>query len=171
VDDDGRELPRGEVGEIYIKSPATIASYLGEEAHGADFTGDGYFSAGDVGRLDADGYLYILDRKKEMIIAGGVNIYPAEVERVLCAHPGILDAAVFGVPDDDMGEQVHAVCERIPGSRVSADELAVFAAERLAAYKRPRTIEFTEELPRNAAGKILKRELRAPFWANAGRSI
>jgi long-chain acyl-CoA synthetase len=171
VDDDGRELPRGEVGEIYIKSPATIASYLGEEAFGADFTGDGYFSAGDVGRLDEDGYLYILDRKKEMIIAGGVNIYPAEVERVLCAHPGILDAAVFGVPDDDMGEQVHAVCERIPGSRVSPEELAAFAAERLATYKRPRTIEFTEELPRNAAGKILKRELRAPFWADAGRSI
>lgn len=171
VGDDGALLPRGETGQIYIQTPGTMRSYLNEERQEADFTPDGYFTAGDVGKLDEDGYLYILDRKKDMIIAGGVNIYPAEIEAALREHPAVLDAAVFGVPHPDLGEQVHAVCERVPGQSVEADELASFVAERLAKYKWPRRIELVDELPRNAAGKVLKRELRAPFWAGQGRVI
>jgi long-chain acyl-CoA synthetase len=171
VDDGGNALPRGEVGTIYIRSGTTIGGYLGESTRGDDFTDDGFFTAGDVGRLDAQGYLYILDRKKDMIIAGGVNIYPAEVEAALRAHPAVLDAAVFGVPHADLGEQVLAICERVPGQHVDANELAGFIAGRIAKYKLPRAIEFSDELPRNAAGKVLKRELRAPYWAGTGRAI
>jgi long-chain acyl-CoA synthetase len=171
VDDDGRVLPRGAVGQIFIRSPLTIRAYLGESALGPDVAQDGYFTAGDVGRLDEEGFLYILDRKKDMIISGGVNLYPAEIETALREHPSVLDAAVFGIPNADWGEEVKAVCELIPGRQVSAPELLAFVAERLADFKRPRTIEFVEELPRNSAGKVLKRELRAPHWASAGRAI
>ena len=170
VDDARNPLPRGQLGEIFVKSPATMASYLGE-SKSADFTDDGYFTAGDVGRLDADGYLYILDRKKDMIIAGGVNIYPAEIEAVLRAHPAVLDAAVFGAPDPEWGEQVVAVVERVPGARLAQTELDAFVVEQLAGYKRPRALTFVNELPRNAAGKVLKHELRAAHWAGTGRSI
>ena len=171
VGDDGRALPRGAVGQIFIRSPMTINAYVGEDALDAEVTQDGYFTAGDVGRLDEDGFLYILDRKKDMIISGGVNIYPAEIETALREHPSVLDAAVFGVPNADWGEEIKAVCEPVPGRRVGEPELLAFVAERLAGFKRPRTIEFVLELPRNAAGKVLKRELRAPYWVGAGRVI
>ena len=170
VDEAHNPLPPGELGEIFVRSPATMASYLGE-SKSADFTEDGYFTAGDVGKLDADGYLYILDRKKDMIIAGGVNIYPAEIEAVLRAHPSVLDAAVFGAPDAEWGEQVVAVVERVPGAALEQAELDAFVAEKLAGYKRPRSLTFVNELPRNAAGKVLKQELRAAHWVGAGRSI
>ena len=171
LDDDGREVPRGSIGQIFIQSPVTIRAYVGEERLDDSTLNGGYFTAGDVGRLDADGFLYVLDRKKDMIISGGVNIYPAEVELALCEHPSIQDAAVFGVPCDDLGEVVKAVCERAPGRDVDAESLLAFVAARLAAYKRPRSIDFADELPRNAMGKVLKRELRAPYWAGAGRAI
>ncbi|MET0343792.1 MAG: AMP-binding protein [Polyangiales bacterium] len=171
ADDAGNALPRGEVGTIYIRSGSTIAGYLGHGEGGDDFTADGFFTAGDVGKLDDESYLYILDRKKDMIIAGGVNLYPAEIEAALRAHPAVLDAAVFGVPHPDLGEQPHAVCERVPGKHVEAQELADFVAARLAKFKLPRAITFVDELPRNAAGKVLKRDLRAPFWAGSGRAI
>jgi long-chain acyl-CoA synthetase len=171
VDDDGRVLPRGAVGQIFIKSPMTIGAYVGETALDKDVAQDGYFTAGDVGRLDDDGFLYILDRKNDMIISGGVNIYPAEVEMVLRDHPAVLDAAVFGIPNPDWGEEVKAVCEPLPGRQVGARELLAFASDRLAGFKRPRTIDFVQELPRNAAGKVLKGELRAPYWAGSGRAI
>jgi len=164
-------LARGLVGQIFVKSPMTISAYVGESSLDADVARDGYFTAGDVGRLDQDGYLYIVDRKKDMIISGGVNIYPAEVETALRAHPAVLDAAVFGIPNPDWGEEVKAVCEPVPGSRVAASELLAFVSQRLADYKRPRSIEFVPELPRNAAGKVLKNELRAPHWAGHGRVI
>ncbi len=171
IDDDGRDLPRGAVGQIFVRSPMTIGAYVGEAALEADVTRDDYFTAGDVGRLDEDGFLYILDRKKDMIISGGVNIYPAEIETALREHPAVFDAAVFGVPNADWGEEIKAVCEPIPGQQVVEPELLAFVAQRLAGFKRPRTIEFVEELPRNAAGKVLKRELRAPYWVGAGRVI
>jgi long-chain acyl-CoA synthetase len=171
LDDDGRVMPRGAIGQIFVKSPATISAYLGESALDAAVACDGYFTAGDVGRLDEDGYLYIVDRKKDMIISGGVNIYPAEVEMVLREHPAVFDAAVFGVPNSDWGEEVKAVCEPVAGRQVDVRELIDFVSERLADYKRPRSIEFVSELPRNAAGKVLKNELRAPHWAGAGRVI
>ena len=171
LDDEGRVLAPGLVGQIFVKSPMTIAAYVGESSLDGDVARDGYFTAGDVGRLDQDGYLYIVDRKKDMIISGGVNIYPAEVETALREHPAVFDAAVFGIPNPDWGEEVKAVCEPVPGSRVAASELLAFVSQRLADYKRPRSIEFVPELPRNAAGKVLKNELRAPHWAGHGRVI
>jgi long-chain acyl-CoA synthetase len=124
-----------------------------------------------VGYLDADGYLYITDRLKDLIISGGVNIYPAEIEAVLLQHPAVLDVAVIGIPDDDFGEQVKAFCELKPGSHAGAQELLEFASRALASYKRPKSIEFLSELPRNTMGKILKRELRDPYWLGRERKI
>jgi long-chain acyl-CoA synthetase len=169
VGEDGRTLSRGELGEIYVRTPIMIERYLnrGEPAELVD----GYFATGDVGRLDEDGFLYVLDRKKDMIISGGVNIYPAEIENVLRRHPGVFDVAVFGVPHAEWGEEVRAVVECVEGTWPAAAELLAFAATELAAYKRPRAIEFVGELPRNTAGKILKAQLRAPYWDSAGRTI
>ena len=171
VDDVGLALSCGEIGQIFVKSPLTISAYMGESSLAADVAHDGFFSAGDVGRLDEDGYLYIVDRKKDMIISGGVNIYPAEIELALREHPAVLDAAVFGVPNDDWGEEVRAVCEPVPGRHVDGPELLAFLSERLADYKRPRSIELVPELPRNAAGKVLKNELRERHWIGVGRVI
>jgi len=171
-DADGRTLPHGETGELWIRTPTTLGSYLNGTALGADqLDANGFFRVGDVGYLDADGYLYITDRAKDLIISGGVNIYPAEIEGVLLRHPAILDVAVIGIPDDEFGEQVKAICEPKPGHTVSADELMTFAAQHLASYKRPKSIDFCAELPRNTMGKILKRELRDPYWIGRERKV
>ena len=169
VDAHGRDLPHGETGEITVKTPGMIERYLNEGAP-RELAG-GFFATGDVGRLDEDGYLYILDRKKDMIIAGGVNIYPAEIENSLRRHPAVLDAAVFGIPHPELGEQVKAVVECVDGQSVSEADLLTFVAAELATYKRPRAIEFVAEIPRNAAGKPLKAQLRAPHWAGTGKVI
>jgi long-chain acyl-CoA synthetase len=171
VDDEGRLLPRGEVGRIFIRSPATIDAYLGAADLGEDMAEDGYFTAGDVGKLDAEGFLTIVDRRKDMIISGGVNIYPAEIEAALREHPAIFDAAAFGIPNPDFGEEVRAVCEQIPGRQVSEQEILTFLEDKLADYKRPRAVLVVDELPRNAIGKVMKRDLRAPYWAGTGRAI
>jgi len=170
VDDEGRELPRGQSGELWVKTPAMIERYL-NEGPPSDLKQDGFFATGDIGRFDEDGYLYILDRKKDMIIAGGVNIYPAEIENALRGHPAVLDAAAFGVPHAELGETVKAVVEAVPGKRVTEAELIAFIADKLAAYKRPRSIDVVAEIPRNPTGKVLKTELRAPYWASADRMI
>jgi long-chain acyl-CoA synthetase len=170
VDDLGRELPRGQSGELWVKTPAMIEHYL-NEGRPADLKDDGFFATGDVGRFDDDGYLYILDRKKDMIIAGGVNIYPAEIEDVLRAHPAVLDAAAFGVPHAELGESVRAAVELLPGKHADEAELLAYVSGKLAAYKRPRAIDVVAEIPRNPTGKVLKTELRAPHWAGAGRTI
>jgi long-chain acyl-CoA synthetase len=135
---------------------------------------DGFFTVGDAGYLDEDGYLFLCDRKADMIISGGVNIYPAEIEAVLVAHPQVADAAVFGIPDDDWGEQVKAVIQ--PGAGVEpgpalAAAIEAFAAERLAKYKLPKSIDFVAELPRDPNGKLYKRKLRDPYWAGRERAI
>jgi long-chain acyl-CoA synthetase len=169
VDGDGRALPCGELGEIVVKTPVMIERYLNEGAPRE--LNDGFFATGDVGRVDDDGYLYIVDRKKDMIIAGGVNIDPAEIENSLRRHPAVLDAAVFGIPHPELGEQVKAVVECVDGHSVSEPDLLAFVAKELAAYKRPRSVEFVEEIPRNAAGKPLKAQLRAPYWAGTGKVI
>ena len=169
VGEDGRDVEQGVIGEILVRTPVMIAHYLNRGAP-SELSG-GYFATGDVGRFDEDGYLFILDRKKDMIIAGGINIYPAEIEDALRRHPAVLDAAVFGVPHADLGETVQAVVERVDGRRVSEAELLTFVSDRLASYKRPRSIEFVAEIPRNAAGKVLKAQLRAPFWQSTGKVI
>ena len=132
---------------------------------------DGWLRSGDAGYLDADGYLYIHDRVKDMIVSGGENIYPAEIESVLMAHPEVADAAVIGVPHERWGESVKAIVVRAPDATVDEAALIAFCRERLAHYKCPTSIDWSEVLPRNPSGKILKRELRDPYWAGRERNV
>ncbi|HKV86657.1 MAG TPA: AMP-binding protein [Candidatus Dormibacteraeota bacterium] len=170
VRDDGSEAAIDEPGEFMVRN-----SWLAEYYHRPDATQgslhDGFFSVGDVAHKDAEGYYYICDRRIDMIISGGVNIYPAEIEAVLHAHPAVADAAAIGVPDDEWGESVKAIVQLRSGARVTPADLIAFCSERLAGYKKPRSVDFVEEMPRDAAGKLLKRRLREPYWAGAGRSI
>ena len=135
---------------------------------------DGFFTVGDAGYLDEDGYLFLCDRKSDMIISGGVNIYPAEIESALMAHPKVRDAAVFGIPDEDWGEHVKAVLElsadATPGPEL-VEEILAFCRERLAGFKIPRSVDFTPELPRDPNGKLYKRKLRDPYWEGRDRAI
>jgi acyl-CoA synthetase (AMP-forming)/AMP-acid ligase II len=128
-------------------------------------------SVGDVAYLDDEGYLYICDRKKDMIISGGVNIYPAEIEAVIYEHPAILDVAVFGIPDDEWGERVHAIVQLKPDVEVHLDELRAFVEARVGGYKRPRDYEVRDELPRTDSGKLLKRVLRDEFWTDRESAV
>lgn len=168
-DSAGRVLPQGELGEIFVRTPVMIATYLNEQP--PKELVDGFFATGDVGRFDEDGFLYVLDRKKDMIIAGGVNIYPAEIEDALRKHPAVLDVAAFGVPNAEWGEEVRAAVELREGVHADEAELLAFLSDQLAAYKRPRALDFMREIPRNPAGKILKNQLRAPYWSNTGKRI
>lgn len=162
-------LPNGQIGEICVRTPMMIDGYLNRGPLTEELTPDGYFRTGDVGYVDDDGYLYITDRLKDMIIAGGSNIYPAEIEAVLVEHPAIIDAAVIGVPSDEYGEQPLAFCEARPGA--NAESVLAFCRERLARYKLPRDVIFVEELPRNPTGKVTKAVLRAPYWQGHARQV
>jgi long-chain acyl-CoA synthetase len=163
---EGRKTPANTEGDIWVRSPLTIENYINAPKLAAD-TRDaaGFFKVGDIGRIDEDGYLFITDRAKDLIISGGVNIYPAEVETALLSHPCVQDVAVLGAPNDDFGEEVWAYVELKPGRSVTQSDLLAHAAPLLADYKRPRHIVFIAELPRNTMGKVLKRELREPLWA------
>jgi len=172
VGEDGNDLPAGEVGEVWIRGGSLMQGYWNQpEATAAAMDSDGWFRSGDAGYLDEEGYLYIHDRVKDMIISGGENIYPAEVENALFAHPGVADAAVIGVPDDKWGEAVKAVIVRAPGADPTPEELTAFVRERIAGYKTPRSYDFTDALPRNPTGKILKRVLREPYWKGRERAV
>jgi long-chain acyl-CoA synthetase len=171
VDDEWNCLLAGETGEIAVKTPVVIDHYLGRDPLGDDTLRDGYYRTGDVGHLDEDGFLFITDRIKDMIVAGGVNIYPAEIEKALIAHPGIIDAAVIGIPQADFGEQPLAFIVADRSGRPSASDLVSFLQGRLASYKHPRQFEFVDDLPRNSMGKVLKTELRAPYWAGRDRHV
>jgi long-chain acyl-CoA synthetase len=171
-DADGVVLATGQTGEIWAWTPVNIRQYLNAPAlDGETLDAQGFFRTGDMGRLDEDGYLWISDRAKDMIISGGVNIYPAEIEAALLTHPALSDAAVIGIPDDEFGESVLAFCEPKPGHQVTEAELLAHCQQQLASYKRPRTIRIVQELPRNTVGKLLKRELRAPFWNTRERKV
>ncbi|TDF62219.1 class I adenylate-forming enzyme family protein [Cupriavidus sp. L7L] len=171
-DAEGNRMPVGQHGELWIRTPVTIRNYLNQPPLGPDvLDADGFFRVGDIGCVDEDGYLYITDRAKDMIISGGVNIYPAEIEAALLRHPAILDAAVIGIPDDEFGEQVLAFCELKPGHLADPADVLGQCARHLASYKRPRRIEFIPALPRNTMGKLLKRELREPYWKGKGRNV
>ncbi|NLU70447.1 acyl-CoA synthetase [Streptomyces sp. HNM0574] len=166
-DDDGERLPPGELGTVYMKmSTGGFAYHRDEGKTRKNRIGD-FFTVGDLGFLDEDGYLFLRDRKIDMIISGGVNIYPAEIESALLTHPAVADAAVFGIPHDDWGEEVKAVVEPAPGyapGPVLSEEILAHCAERLAGYKRPRTLDFVAEMPRDPNGKLYKRRLREPYW-------
>ena len=165
VDGEGRDLPPGEVGEVLIRSPSVIREYWRAPEATREAIRDDWFHTGDLGYRDDDAFLFIVDRKKDMIISGGVNVYPKEVEEVLFAHPSVLEAAVIGVPDDNWGEAVTAVVVTRPGCELTEDELLEHCRAALAGYKKPRSVKFLAELPRNPSGKILKRELRATYGA------
>ncbi len=174
-DDDGNELPPGQPGTVWIKPPGAAAfEYHKDKKKTSDSWRDGFFTVGDVGYLDEDGWLYLSDRKADMIISGGVNIYPAEIENVLATHPKVADVGVIGVPNDEWGEEVKALVELNEGLAPSdgiVAELGEFCRENLAGYKVPRSIEFREQLPRTDTGKLLKRELREPYWAGREKRI
>jgi long-chain acyl-CoA synthetase len=168
-DEQGRELPPGVSGEIYARSPAyPDFNYHGRDDDRRSVEIDGLITCGDVGYLDADGYLFLNDRKRDMIISGGVNIYPAEIEATLQSCPGVQDCAVFGIPDDEFGERIYAAVQRDAGAALTEDDVRNFVRGRLAAFKVPREVVFHDTLPREESGKIFKRKLREPFWA--GRS-
>ena len=167
VDETGADSPPGAAGEILVKGDQVLSGYWrNPEATAAAFT-DGWFHTGDVGRWDAEGYLYIVDRKKDMILTGGENVYPREVEEVLYRHPAVVEAAVIGAPDPKWGEKVVAVIRVREGHAVTGAELVAFCREEMAGYKKPRHVVFIDTLPKNASGKVLKRELRDLIAAGA----
>ncbi|MFC6704816.1 long-chain-fatty-acid--CoA ligase [Flexivirga alba] len=159
---DGSDTPAGEIGEIAIKGDLIMKGYWGRPDATAEAVRDGWFYSGDLAKMDEDGYFFIVDRSKDMIIRGGYNVYPREVEEVLYEHPDVVEAAVIGVPHPHYGEDVAAYVVRSPGSNLDAETLTGYVKERVAAYKYPRTITFIDALPKGATGKILKRELREP---------
>ena len=174
LDDDGKELGPNELGHVYLEPDAPTFAYKNDPELDASVRKGKAFTLGEVGYVDEDGYLFLRDRAKDMIVSGGVNIYPAEVEAVLSTHPKIGDVAVIGIPDDEWGEQVKAVVELVEGASPSpelAAELIEYCQERLTKYKCPRTVDFRSELPRTDHGKLMKRNLRDEYWAAAGRSL
>jgi long-chain acyl-CoA synthetase len=171
IDETGTPLPAGQVGEVCLRTPARMLEYWGLPEATATTLVDGWIHTGDAGRLDEDGHVFISDRIKDMIIVGGENIYPAEIENVLGKHPAVGDVAVVGVPDERFGEAVHAFVAVRPGERLRPRDLLVFAKERLAGFKIPARFEFVDAVPRNPSGKILRRELRDRFWAGRDRQV
>lgn len=171
-DDDGNEMPAGEVGTVYGKVDyVTDFTYQGDDDKRASIEKAGLVTCGDVGFFDEDGYLFLCDRATDMIISGGVNIYPAEIEGVLIECPGVRDCAVFGIPHEDFGESVCAVVEPLEGAELDAEDIKTYLNDRIAHYKVPRTIEFRSDMPREDSGKLFKRKLREPYWEKAGRKI
>jgi acyl-CoA synthetase (AMP-forming)/AMP-acid ligase II len=170
-DGDGQVVPAGTVGEIVIRHDIVMKGYWNRPDATAEAIRDDWFHTGDAGYFDDEGYLYIHDRVKDMIVSGGENVYPAEVENALFGHAEVADIAVIGVPDERWGEAVKAIVVRAPGSELGAEELIAFARSRIAGFKVPKSIDFVEALPRNPSGKILRRELREPYWQGRTRNV
>jgi len=168
----GEPVPTGAPGEIWVRSEQVMGGYWGKpEATAAAMTPDGWLRSGDGGHMDADGYIYVTDRIKDMIISGGENIYPAEIERVLAEHPSIDDVAVIGVPDEKWGEVPKAVVVAAPGTTVDTQQMLAWCRERLASFKCPKSFDVVTALPRNPTGKILKKDLRKPYWEGRERQV
>lgn len=171
VDEEDNPLPNGELGEIVSRGPQNMTGYWNQPEASAEALRGGWMHTGDAGRIDDEGYIYIQDRVKDMIVSGGENVYPREVEDVLFQHAGVADAAVIGVPDPQWGEAVKAIIVLREGKTASAEEIIEHCRGQLAGYKRPRSVDFVTELPRNPSGKVLKRELREPYWAGHDRRV
>jgi acyl-CoA synthetase (AMP-forming)/AMP-acid ligase II len=170
-DGEGCALPHGEVGEIVLRHGIIMKGYWARPEATAEAVRDGWFHSGDAGYFDADGYLYIHDRLKDMIVSGGENVYPAEVENAIFGHEAVADVAVIGIPDESWGEAVKAVVVVKPGAAADAAAIIAFARTRIAGFKVPKSIDFVDALPRNPSGKVLRRELRAPYWAGKTRNV
>jgi long-chain acyl-CoA synthetase len=162
VDAEGNDMPPGEIGEIAIRGHNVMKGYWGKPEATAEAIPDGWFRTGDLARIDSDGYFFIVDRKKELIIRGGYNVYPREIEEALYEHPAVAEVAVIGIPHDSLGEEVGAAVALKPGAQATPDELKAFARERVAAYKYPRQVWLVDQLPKGPTGKILRREVRPP---------
>ena len=171
VDTKGENLPTGKVGEIIIKSGNNMKGYWNRPEATNESVVDDWFYSGDAGFFDEEGFLFIHDRVKDMIVSGAENIYPAEVENALMSHREIVDAAVVGIPDDKWGEAVKGFVVLSEGADLEESEIISYARTQIAAYKCPRTIDFVSELPRNPSGKILRRELRDPYWEGKERQV
>ncbi len=169
---DNAECPRGEIGEVCIKSPSNTAGYWKlPEATASTIDNDGWLHTGDAGIMDEDGYVYIQDRIKDMIISGGENVYPAEVENAIFGHPAVAEVAVIGIPSERWGEEVKACVVCKPGEQIDEGELIAYTRERIAAFKAPKSVDVIPEMPRNASGKILRRHLRDPYWEGQERQV
>jgi fatty-acyl-CoA synthase len=171
MDDDGRILGAGEQGEVVVRGPTEMRGYLDDAAATQEIQKFGWLHTGDIGKRDEDGYFYITDRKRDLIISGGFNIFPFEVESALMEHPGVQDCAVIGVPDEKWGEAVKACVQLKPGANVGAEELIGYCKEKIGSMKAPKSVDFVPNLPRSPVGKVLKRELRAPYWQGKGRAV
>jgi long-chain acyl-CoA synthetase len=171
VDPLGADVPPGEIGEIVYRGGGIMEGYWGRPEDTAAAVRDGWFHTGDAGTMDADGFVYVRDRIKDMVISGGENIYPAELESVLAGHPAVADVAVIGVPDERWGETIKAIVVRRPGAELTAEDLIDWSRSVLAGFKRPRSVDFVDTIPRNPSGKILKRELREQYWADRERRV
>jgi acyl-CoA synthetase (AMP-forming)/AMP-acid ligase II len=171
MDEQGNCLPPGEVGEIVVRSKQVMQCYWKNEAATATAFRHGWLHTRDMGYRDEDGYLFLVDRKEDMIISGGFNVYPKEVEDVLYQHPAVLEAVVFGIPDEVWGEAVKAVISLKSGMAADAEEIIAFCKQRLAGYKKPKSVAFIQEIPKTAVGKIARRVLRDPYWKDKGRNV
>ena len=171
VDSEGRILGPGEIGEICVKGPSLMLGYWKRPESTAEALRDGWLHTGDAGLLDSDGFLFIHDRVKDMIVSGAENVYPAEVENAIADHPGVRSVAVIGVPDERWGEAVKAIVVPEPGVPVSEQEIIDFTQSRIAGYKRPRSVDFVDALPIGPTGKVLRRELREPYWVGRDRRV
>jgi fatty-acyl-CoA synthase len=171
VDEEDNTLPNGTMGELLIRGPQVMKGYWNLPDATAEALRGGWMHTGDAGTMDDEGYIYVQDRVKDMIVSGGENVYPRMVEDVLFQHPAIADAAVIGVPDQQWGEAVKAVVVLREGTSATEEEIIEFCRDKLGGFERPRSVDFVSRLPRNATGKVVKRELREPHWAGHGRRV
>jgi acyl-CoA synthetase (AMP-forming)/AMP-acid ligase II len=170
-DEFGKALPQGQTGEICVRGDIVMKGYYKQPEKTAEAIVDGWLHTGDIGHLDDEGFLHITDRRRDMIISGGFNVFPSEVEQVLWTHPDVLDCAVIGVPDPMWGEAVKAVVELKPGAQADAKALIALCKARLGSVKTPKSVDFIPSLPRSLAGKVLKKTLREPYWKDAKRHV
>jgi acyl-CoA synthetase (AMP-forming)/AMP-acid ligase II len=171
MDESGNLLPAGQLGEIVVRSDQVMEGYWKKPEATAETLRGGWLHTRDMGYVDEDGYIYLVDRKDDMIVSGGFNIYPKEVEDVLYSHPAVLEAAVFGVPDEKWGEVVKAVISVRSGMKVTEEEIIEHCRKHLASYKKPKSVDFIKELPKSPFGKIWRRKLKEPYWQGRGRMI
>jgi acyl-CoA synthetase (AMP-forming)/AMP-acid ligase II len=171
LDPDDQPVAAGEIGEICLRGGTVMKGYWRRPSESAETLRNGWLHTGDLGRMDADGYVYILDRSKDMVISGGLNIYPREIEEVLLTHPAVSEACVIGVPDAKWGEAVIAHLVLVPGGEASAEQVTGFVAARLAGFKKPKRIVFVDELAKTPYGKVDKKAIRAPYWEGHDRLV